>query len=70
MGTWMVQETADEVVLRYVGEDNHIKDCGRGPLVLRSELMAWVMEQAQAFDQVRTTSGVFFKQTSTASPRS
>ena len=73
MSVWIIERAGSRVKLTYahepLAEKPLVQPCGDGDAVLESDLEAWVFEQAEPWDLVRTPRGLFARQYSFAQDR-
>jgi hypothetical protein len=73
MSMWIIERTGSRVKLAYarepLAEKPLLQHCGEGDAVLESDLEAWVFEQAEPWDLVRTPRGLFARQHAVAQDR-
>lgn len=62
MALWHMERTADEITLTYTDHPGSssavVQRCGASSVALRTDVEAWVFDQAEPWDLCRTVDGV------------
>ena len=70
MSLWSIERVGPRLKLTFTHEplaaDPHVQPCGECEEDLASDLEAWVIDQAEPWDLVRTARGLFVRQRTAA----